>query len=161
MAHRFCSCPVRVVLVPIQQPTNKHIIKLIASMSFPANLLEFIAPVIFNIIIHDLPKALYTIKIKHTCGTLCRGYCYTTLKKHTNKRLVNHVQKLYKSELNKLTAYMKVKEKITNHEHLSHSLLVVHVCYIDGVLQSKFPCFFFYRTIQYYLILCSQTKHLS
>ena len=30
-----------------------------------------------------------------------------TLRKHTNKRMVNHVQKLYQSEKNKLTAYMK------------------------------------------------------
>ena len=31
----------------------------------------------------------------------------TTLRKHTNKRVVSHVQKLYQSEINKLTAYMK------------------------------------------------------
>ena len=31
----------------------------------------------------------------------------TTLRKHTNKRVVNHVQKLYQLEINKLTAYMK------------------------------------------------------
>ena len=31
----------------------------------------------------------------------------TTLRKHTNKRVVNHVQKLYQSEINKLTTYMK------------------------------------------------------
>ena len=85
----------------------------------------------------------------------------TSLKKHTNKRVVNHVRKLYQYKLNKLAAYMKVKEKITNHEHLSHSLLMVHVCYIDGVFQSKFPSLFIYRTGQYYLIVCSQTKHLS
>ena len=30
-----------------------------------------------------------------------------TLRKHTNKRAVNHAQKLYQSELYKLTAYMK------------------------------------------------------
>ena len=29
------------------------------------------------------------------------------LRKHTNKRVVNHVQKLYQSEINKLTAYRK------------------------------------------------------
>ena len=31
----------------------------------------------------------------------------TTLRKHTNKRVVSYVQKLYQSEKNKLTAYMK------------------------------------------------------
>ena len=31
----------------------------------------------------------------------------TNLRKHANKRVVNHVQKLYQSEINKLTAYMK------------------------------------------------------
>ena len=31
----------------------------------------------------------------------------TTLRTHTNKWVVIHVQKLYQSELNKLTAYMK------------------------------------------------------
>ena len=31
----------------------------------------------------------------------------TTLRKHTNKKVVNHVKKLYQSELNKLIAYMK------------------------------------------------------
>ena len=85
----------------------------------------------------------------------------TSLKKSTNKGVVNHVRKLYQPKLNKLAAYMKVKEKITNHEHLSHSLLMVHACYIDGVFQSKFPSFCFYRTGQYYLILCSQAKHFS
>ena len=30
-----------------------------------------------------------------------------TLRKHTNKSVVNHVQKLYQSEINKLAAYMK------------------------------------------------------
>ena len=31
----------------------------------------------------------------------------TTLRKHTKKRVVNHVQKLYQSEINKLTVYTK------------------------------------------------------
>ena len=31
----------------------------------------------------------------------------TTLRKHTNKRVVSHVQKLYQSELNKLIPYIK------------------------------------------------------
>ena len=31
----------------------------------------------------------------------------TTLRKQTNKRVVNHIQKLYQLEINKLTAYMK------------------------------------------------------
>ena len=31
----------------------------------------------------------------------------TTLRKHTIKKVVSHVQKLYKLEMNKLTAYMK------------------------------------------------------
>ena len=31
----------------------------------------------------------------------------TTLRKHTNKRVVSYVQKLYQSEMNKLIAYMK------------------------------------------------------
>ena len=31
----------------------------------------------------------------------------TTLRKHTNKRVVNHVQNIYQSELYQLTAYMK------------------------------------------------------
>ena len=73
----------------------------------------------------------------------------TSLKKSTNKGVVNHVRKLYQSKLNKLAAYMKVKEKITNHEHLSHSLLMVHACYIDGVFQSKLP----FGTIKYCLCL--------
>ena len=67
---------------------------------------SIIAPLLFNIIIHDLPKVLSN----NTCGTYADDiaiWVNTTLRKHTNKRVVNHVQKLYQSEINKLTTYMK------------------------------------------------------
>ena len=59
-----------------------------------------IAPILFNIIIHDLPKALSkNIYVAQYADGIAVGV-NTTLTKHTNKRVVNHVQKLYQSELN-------------------------------------------------------------
>ena len=61
-------------------------------------------PILFNIIIHDLPKALsnntHVVQYADDIGVWVK----TTLRNHTN-RVVNHVQKLYQSlEINKLTA---------------------------------------------------------
>ena len=66
-----------------------------------------IAPILFNIIIHDLPKALSNNTHVAQYADDIAIWVNTTLRKHTNKRLVNHVQKLYQSEINKLTTYMK------------------------------------------------------
>ena len=65
---------------------------------------SIIAPILFNIIIHDLPKALsnntHVVQYADDIGVWVK----TTLRNHTN-RVVNHVQKLYQSlEINKLTA---------------------------------------------------------
>ena len=66
-----------------------------------------IAPVLFNIIIHDLPKVLSNnTHVAQYAGDIAI-WVNTTLRKHTNKRVVNHEQKVYQSEINKLTAYMK------------------------------------------------------
>ena len=66
-----------------------------------------IAPISFNIIIHDLPKALlnnsHVAQYAHDIAI----WVNTTLRKYTNKRVVSIVQKLYQSEMNKLTAYVK------------------------------------------------------
>ena len=57
-------------------------------------------PILFNIIIHYLPKALSknTHVAQYADDTAI--WVNTTLRKHTNKRVVNYVQKLYQSELN-------------------------------------------------------------
>ena len=68
---------------------------------------SIIAPILFNIIIHDLPNVLSnnTHLAQYADGIAI--WVNTTLRKHTNKRVANHVQKLDQTEVNKLTAYMK------------------------------------------------------
>ena len=68
---------------------------------------SIIAPILFNIIIHDLQKVLSnnTHVAQYADDIAIR--VNTTPRKHTNKRVVNHVQKLYQLEINKLNAYMK------------------------------------------------------
>ena len=68
---------------------------------------SIIAPILFNIIIHDLPKVLSNNTHVAQYADDIAIWVNTTLRKHTSKRVVNHVQKLYQSEINKLTAYMK------------------------------------------------------
>ena len=62
---------------------------------------------LFNIIIHNLPKALSNNTHVAQYADDITIWVNTTLRKHTNKRVVSYVQKLYQSEMNKLTAYMK------------------------------------------------------
>ena len=69
---------------------------------------SIIAPILFTLLlIHDLPKALSkSIHVAQYAGDI--AICVnTTHGKHTIKRVVNYVQKLYQSELNKLIIYMK------------------------------------------------------
>ena len=54
----------------------------------------------FNIIIHDLPKALSNNSHVAQYADDIAIWVNTTLRKHTNKMVVNYVQKLYHSELN-------------------------------------------------------------
>ena len=68
---------------------------------------SIIAPILFNIIIHDLPKALSNNSHVVQYADDIAIWVNTTLRKHRNKKVVNHVQNLYQSELNTLTAYIK------------------------------------------------------
>ena len=68
---------------------------------------SIIAPILFNIIIHELPKVLSNKTHVAQYANDTAIWVNTTLRKHTNTRVVNHVQKLYQSEINKLIAYMK------------------------------------------------------
>ena len=68
---------------------------------------SIIAPILFNIIIHDLPKALSNNTHVVQYADDIAIWVNTTLRKHTKKSLVSYVHKLYQSEMNKLTAYMK------------------------------------------------------
>ena len=58
-----------------------------------------IPPILFNIIIHDLPKVLSNNKHVTQYADDIAIWVNTTPRKHTNKRVVNHVQKLYQSEI--------------------------------------------------------------
>ena len=67
---------------------------------------SIIAPILFNIIIHDLTKVSNNTHVAQYADDI--AICVnTTLRKHTKKRVVSYVHKLYQSEMNKLTAYMK------------------------------------------------------
>ena len=70
---------------------------------------SIIAPILFNIIIHDVPKVLSNNTHVAQYADDIVIWVNTTLRTHKNKRGggVNHVQKLYQLEINKLTAYMK------------------------------------------------------
>ena len=59
-----------------------------------------IAPILFNIIIHDLPKVLSNITHVAQYAEDTAVWVNTALRKHTNKRVVNHVQKPYQPEIN-------------------------------------------------------------
>ena len=61
-----------------------------------------IAPVLFNIVIHYFPKVLSNNTQVAQYADDIAIWVTTTLTKHTNKRVVNHVQTLYQSEINKL-----------------------------------------------------------
>ena len=66
-----------------------------------------IAPLLFTILIHDLPKALSkTTNVVQYADDIAI-WINTSLRKSCNKRSVNFVQTLYQKELDKLTAYMK------------------------------------------------------
>ena len=52
-----------------------------------------IAPILFNIIIHDLPKVLSNNTHVAQYADDTAIWANTTLRKHTNKMVVNHVQK--------------------------------------------------------------------
>ena len=57
-------------------------------------------PILFNIIIHYLPKALSKNTHVAQYADDIAIWVSTTLRTHTNKWVVIHVQKLYQSELN-------------------------------------------------------------
>ena len=59
-----------------------------------------IAPIRFNIIIHDLPKVLSNNTHVAQYADDIAIWVNPTLRKHTNQTVVNHVQKLYQSEIN-------------------------------------------------------------
>ena len=62
---------------------------------------SIIAPILFTIVIHDLPKALSKQSHVAQYADGIVTWVKTTLRKHTNKRVVNYVQTFYQSELNK------------------------------------------------------------
>ena len=66
-----------------------------------------IAPILFNIIIHDLPKALSNNSHVAQYADDIAIWVNTSLRKHTIKTVVSRLQILYLLEMNKLTAYMK------------------------------------------------------
>ena len=66
-----------------------------------------IAPLLFNILIHDLPKVMSNNTHVVQYADDIAIWINTNLRKNTNKRVITHIQKLYQNELNNLSAYMK------------------------------------------------------
>jgi ribonuclease HI len=68
---------------------------------------SIIAPLLFTILIHDLPKALskHTHVVQYADDIAI--WMHTSLRKRTDKRVVNYVQQLYQAELNNIQAFMK------------------------------------------------------
>jgi len=67
---------------------------------------SLISPLLFTILIHDLPKSLskHTQLVQYADDIAI--WVNTKIRKNTDKRVVNYVQKLYQTELNNLTSYM-------------------------------------------------------
>ena len=65
-----------------------------------------IAPILFNILIHDLPKAVSkNVTIVQYADDICM-WMNVTLKKSTPLRLQNHIKKLYQYDLDSIGKYM-------------------------------------------------------
>jgi ribonuclease HI len=68
---------------------------------------SIIAPLLFTILIHDLPNALskHTQVVQYADDIAI--WMHTSLRKRTDKRVVNHVQHLYQVELNNIQEFMR------------------------------------------------------
>ena len=66
---------------------------------------SIIAPILFTILMHDLQKTSINTHVAQYTGDIAI-WINTTLRKHTKKRVVNYLQMLYQSELNKLIIYI-------------------------------------------------------
>ena len=69
---------------------------------------SIIAPLLFNIIISDLSKALSKNTNVVQYADDIAIWINTSLRKNTNKRVVNYVQDLYQLEINNLNNFMKI-----------------------------------------------------
>ena len=66
-----------------------------------------LAPILFSILLHDLPKALSPNTHIVQYADDIAMWINTSLRKHTKQRVINYVQKIYQDELNKLCKYLK------------------------------------------------------
>ena len=65
-----------------------------------------IAPILFNILIHDLPKSLSkNVELAQYADDICI-WMKVTLKRHTPVRSINYIKKIYQNELDKISRYM-------------------------------------------------------
>ena len=67
---------------------------------------SIIAPILFSILIHDLPGALSNTTFVAQFADDIAIWINTNLRKNTKKRVINHVETLFQQELNKLSNYM-------------------------------------------------------
>jgi ribonuclease HI len=69
---------------------------------------SIISPLLFTILIHDLPNALLeTTQVVQYADDIAI-WINTTIRKNTKKRIINYVQNFYQTEINKLTNYMNL-----------------------------------------------------
>ena len=75
---------------------------------------SIIAPILFTVFTHHLPKALSKNKVAQYADDIAI-WVSIALRKHTNKSVVNYVQKLHQSELTKLIMYMVLNYQEKRH----------------------------------------------
>ena len=106
----------------------------IVDMGIPQG--SIIAPLLFNIMLYDLPKHLSkTITVVQYADDIAI-WMNVKLKKKTGLHYINHVSKLYQSELNKLNMYMKENGLQFSAEKTSMIL------FNNGAAPSKLPIFY-------------------
>jgi len=68
---------------------------------------SIVAPLLFTLLIHDLPKALSSnINVAQFADDIAI-WLNTNIKKNSSKFVIKHIQNIYQAELNRLIAYMK------------------------------------------------------
>jgi ribonuclease HI len=102
---------------------------------------SIMAPLLFTILIHDLPNALSKSTSVVQYADDVAIWINTSLRKHTKSRVVNYVQQIYQMELNKLSNYMKENGLELSGEKTSLMLFnnglnskSLPKLYLDGVL---------------------------
>ena len=104
-----------------------------------------IAPLLFNILLHDLPSKLSKhVNLVQFADDIC-FWMNVSMKKDTSKHLLNHIIKIYQNDLNSLNNYMS-ENGLTLSKEKSHMLL-----FNNGANPKSLPIFKLGNTVIEYV----------